>query len=63
LEGSNLKEIARQIHDLRAEYGQSNLLVERFLHNCSLRGSNALGEPKLAKALLDEIEKGDFSRS
>jgi hypothetical protein len=61
-DGSNLKEIAQQIHDLRSEFGQPNLLVERFLHYCSLRGPNALGEPKLAKAFLDEIQKGDFSR-
>jgi hypothetical protein len=30
-------------------------VVERFLHYCSLRGANAPGEPKLAKAFLDEI--------
>ena len=59
-DGQDLKEIAQQIHDLRAEFGETNPLVERFLHYCSLRGSNVPGEHKLAKALLDEIQKGDF---
>jgi hypothetical protein len=59
-DGQNLKEIARQIRNLRAEFGQPNPLVERFLHYCSLRGPNVPGEPKLANALLDEIQKGDF---
>ncbi len=42
---------------LRAEFGQPNAQVDRFLHYCSIRGSNVPGEPKLAKALLDEILK------
>jgi hypothetical protein len=62
-DGENLKEIAQQIRDLRAEFGQPNPLVERFLHYCSLRGPNIPGEPKLAKAFLDEIEKSDFDCS
>ena len=59
-DGQHLKEIALQIRALRSEFGQPNPLVERFLHCCSLRGPNVSGEPKLAKALLDEIEKGDL---
>jgi hypothetical protein len=62
-DGKNLKEVARQIRELRAEFGQPNPLVDRFLHYCSLRGPNVPGEPKLARAFLDEIEKGDFERS
>ena len=58
--GKRLREIAHQIRDLRAEFGRSNPLVERFLHYCSLRGPNVPGEPKLAKAFLDQIEKGEF---
>lgn len=51
----NLRRRAKQIHILRLEFGQPNSLVERFLHYCSLRGANVPGEPKLAKAFLDEI--------
>lgn len=61
-DGENLKEIARQIRVLREEFGQPNPLVERFLHYCSLRGPNDPGEPKLAKAFLDEIENGEFDQ-
>ena len=56
--GDHLKEIARQIHALRAEFGVPSPLVERFLHYCSLHGANIQGEPKLAKAFLDEIHRG-----
>lgn len=61
-DGESLKEIAQQIRALRGEFGQRNPLVERFLHYCSLRGPNVPGEPKLAKAFLDGIQKGDFDR-
>src|SRR6059058_3070052 len=56
-EAEQLKEIANKIQELRAEFGQPNAQVDRFLHYCSIRGSNVPGEPKLAKALLDEILK------
>jgi hypothetical protein len=62
-DGQNLKEIAEQIRALITEFGQPNALVERFLHYWSLHGPNVPGEPKLAKAFLDEIEKGDFGNS
>jgi hypothetical protein len=58
VEADQLKKIAIEIRDLRAEFGQPNAEVDRFLHNCSLRGSNVRGEPKLAKAFLDEILRG-----
>ena len=51
----DLKRRAQQIRILRAEFGQTDFVVERFWHYCSLRGANVPGEPKLAKALLDEI--------
>jgi len=51
----DLRRRAQQIHILRAEFGQPNSVVERFLHYCSLRGANVPGEPKLAKVFLDEI--------
>jgi hypothetical protein len=51
-----VKDQAKEIHALRQEFGEPNPLAERFLHYCSLRGANVPGEPKLAKALIDEIE-------
>jgi hypothetical protein len=59
-EGQNLREIAQQIRDFRAGFGQPNTLVERFLPYYSLRGPNVPGQPKLAGALLDEIQRDDF---
>ena len=62
-DGQHLKEMALEIRSLRAEFGRPNPLVERFFHYCSLRGGNVPGEPKLARAFLDEIQRGDFGRS
>jgi hypothetical protein len=59
-DGDRLKQTALQIRSLRAEFGRPNLLVERFLYFCSLRGANIPGEPKLAKAFLEGIRRGDF---
>jgi len=56
-EAEQLRDIAVEIRELRAEFGQPNTQVERFLHYCSLRGSNVPGEPKLATAFLNEILK------
>jgi hypothetical protein len=56
-EAEELKEIAVEIREIRAEFGQPNSQVDEFLHLCSLRGSNVPGEPKLAKVFLDEILK------
>jgi len=53
--GERVREIALKIHALRAEFGQPNELVERFLYYCSLRGPHIKGEPKLAAAFLNEI--------
>jgi hypothetical protein len=57
-EAEQLKGIAGEIQSIRLEFGESNPQVERFLHYCSLRGSNVPGEPKLAKLFLDELERG-----
>jgi hypothetical protein len=60
-EAERLKSMAREIRLIRQDCGQSNPLVERFLHYCSLRGSNVPGEPKLAQAFLAEVEAGLFA--
>jgi hypothetical protein len=56
-EAEELKEIAVEIREIRAEFGQPNSQVDEFLRLCSLRGSNVPGEPKLANVFLDEILK------
>jgi hypothetical protein len=57
-EADLLKSMAREIRSIRQDFGQTDPLVERFLHYCSLRGANVPGEPKLARLLLDEVECG-----
>ena len=54
-EATRLKEIVQEIDELRLTFGQPNPLCERCLHYCALRGANVPGEPKLAKALLQEM--------
>jgi hypothetical protein len=56
-EAEELKEIAVEIREIRAEFGQPDSQVDEFLRLCSLRGSNVPGEPKLAKVFMDEILK------
>jgi hypothetical protein len=51
-----LKTMAHEIPSIRQDFGQTDPVVERFLHSCSLRGANVPGEPKLARLLLDEVE-------
>ena len=55
-EADRLKEIARQIIDIRSEFGEHAGECERLLHYCSLRGPQVVGEPKLAKQFLGEIQ-------
>jgi hypothetical protein len=55
-EAEQLKDMAREIHSIREDFGESNPQVERFLHYCSLRGPNVPGEPKLAQSLLDATD-------
>jgi len=57
-EAEQLKNIAHEIRSIPLEVGESDPLVERFLHYRSLRGSNVPGEPKIAQSLLHEAEPG-----
>jgi len=59
-DADRLAQMALEIRHLRSEFGQPSPLVERFFDYVSLRGANVPGEPKLAKAFLEEIRRGDF---
>jgi hypothetical protein len=54
-EVAQLKSMASEIQKIRAEFGNQNAIVERYIYYCSLRGANDPGEPKLARAFLDEL--------
>lgn len=55
-EAERLKEIAREIINIKSEYGEHAAECERFLYLCSLRGPNVAGEPRLAQQFLTEIQ-------
>lgn len=56
-EAEQLKAVAHEIQAIRQQFGQPNPLVDRFLEVCRRRGSNIPGEPKLALALLQDLER------
>lgn len=56
-EADRLKEMAHEIRDLRAEFGEMNPISERFIYYCGLRGPNDLGEPKMASTFLNELDR------
>ena len=51
-EADRLKELADEIHNIRAEFGQPNEACERFIRCCGERGENLPGEPKRARKFL-----------
>lgn len=55
-EADRLLEMANEIQALEVEFGQRDSLCARYFYYCSLRGSNDLGEPKRARAFLNEID-------
>jgi len=54
-EANQLKEMALEIRQIRAEWGDTNPKVEKFLQYCAQRGDNLPGEPKRAAKLLREL--------
>jgi hypothetical protein len=58
-EADQLQTLGQEVVALQQELGIVDEFwpYSRFLHYCSIQGSNALGEPKLAKQFLEEIEQ------
>ncbi len=55
-EAQRVVEMAEEIQELRSESGGRNELAEKLMYLRSLRGRNVPGEPKLAKAFLEELQ-------
>ena len=55
-QAARLKELAEEIETLRRQFGEVNDECRQFLKLCSLRGSNVLGEPKLAADFLKTLK-------
>ncbi len=51
-EAARLKNVAREILLLKAQFGEISRDCSQFLQLCELRGSNVPGEPKLAAEFL-----------
>jgi hypothetical protein len=58
-EAGRLRELAVSVQAILAQSGEQNSLCEEFLDLCTIHGENNPGEPKLARAFLTRIEKGE----
>ena len=55
-EAARLRELAFALQSILAQSGEADPLCDQFLDLCSIHGENDPGEPKLARAFLNEIE-------
>jgi hypothetical protein len=54
-EAARLRELAFALQSILAQSGEVDSLCDQFLDICSIHGENDPGEPKLARAFLNEI--------
>ena len=57
-EAARLRELAFALQSILAQNEETDPLCDQFLDLCSIHGENDPGEPKLARAFLNEIEGG-----
>jgi hypothetical protein len=55
-EAAQLRELAFALQSILAQSGETDPLCDQFLDLCSIHGENDPGEPRLARAFLNEIE-------
>ncbi len=58
-EAARLRELAAALQSIVAQDGERNALCDEFLDLCTIHGESNPGEPRLARAFLARIEKGD----
>jgi hypothetical protein len=58
-EAAQLRELALGLQSVFAQQEQQNDLCDEFLDLCSIHGESNPGEPRLARAFLKRIEKGE----
>lgn len=58
-EAARLRDLALAMQGAFARMGRRNALTDEFLDLCSIHGENHPGEPRLARAFLERIERGD----
>ena len=57
-EAARLRELAFALQSILAQAGESDALCDQFLDLCSIHGESDPGEPRLARAFLNEIGGG-----
>jgi len=57
-EAARLRELAFALQAILAQSEESDTLCDQFLDLCSIHGESDPGEPKLARAFLNEIAGG-----
>jgi|SRR5579859_859726 len=57
-EAARLRELAFALQSILAQSGESDPLCDQFLDLCSIHGESDPGEPRLARAFLNEIGGG-----
>jgi hypothetical protein len=58
-EAARLRELALALQGIFAQSEERNALCDEFLDLCSMHGESHPGERKLARALLERIERGE----
>jgi hypothetical protein len=58
-EAARLRELAAALQAILAQSGERNALCDEFLDLCTIHGEYDPGEPRLARAFLARIDKGD----
>ena len=58
-EAGSLRELATALQSILAQSGERNALCDEFLDLCTIHGESNPGEPRLARAFLTRIEKGE----
>ncbi len=58
-EAARLRELALALQGILAQQEERNALCDEFLDLCSMHGESHPGERKLARALLERIERGE----
>jgi hypothetical protein len=54
-EAARLRELAFALQAILAQSGESDMLCDQFLDLCSIHGESDPGEPRLARAFMNEI--------
>ncbi len=58
-ETAQLRELAGALQAILAQSGENSALADEFLDLCTIHGESNPGEPRLARAFLQRIERGE----